>query len=241
MLTELLIAQAQNKLRDQRGEAHDTKALTTTPSMQKKIRDLENRLDAANTSTAALAHMARIFPGEKDRQRTTLAFAKDILSIEPSAGFEDDLALISILAGGVDIADNLKVFLGKLDGLTDEQRAEFDAIHSKHLDELADFAAQTMGLDIEGLFHRESLGRAISSSEPTLVSPSPTPSAALTNISGIGESTANRLAEHGVHNVHDLAILSNDRIDELDKSIIPKGVKKAKNWQKLAKTELGES
>jgi len=202
-------------------------------------REHPEKVDAKTLALEALRRIQAIFPGEPDRRRSTIDFARDVLSIQPSEGLSDDLALLSLMMRGGRISTDIQALIDDFENMTDDQRAELDAIQSRHFSDLAEFFGRIGNDATADLFSRHD--RPVDpefSGGPPPFSGDPYD---LTVVRGIGPSTARHLVEMGVRALSELANLSDERVSELDHKLRMLPGTSSRDWRTQALRILGRS
>lgn len=202
-------------------------------------REHPEKVDAKTLALKALRRIQAIFPGEPGRQRSSTDFARDVLSIQPSEGLSDDLALLSLMMRGGRISTDIQALIDDIENMSDDQREELDAIQARHFSDLAEFFGRTGNEAIADLFnrHESPVGSGLCGGPP----PYSGDPHDLTVVRGIGSSTARHLSEMGVRTLSELASLSDEKIGDLDHKLRMLPGTSSRDWREQALRILGRS
>lgn len=202
-------------------------------------REHPEKADAKALALEALRRIQVIFPGEPGRHRSTKDFARDVLSIQPSEGLSDDLALLSLMMRGGRISTDIQALIDDIEHMTDAQREELDALQARHFSDLAEFFGRIGNETTADLFSRHE--RPISTEYPAAPPPFAGDPNDLTVVRGIGTSTAQHLAGMGVGSLSELAGLSDDKVADLDHKLRMLPGTSSRDWRAQALRILGRS
>ena len=190
-------------------------------------------LDGPALALAALNRIQEIFPNAAGKNRSPLAFAREILSINPSAGSQDDWALLRLMWIGGEVSERMNALIARLDSLTNAEKAKLDALQGRYMSDLADFFAEVGSPALSDIFARGRAGRSSTTDTRQLDD--------LTVIRGIGRATAMRMEGMGVATLSDLAGMTDEMVDRVasDPKMPPNA--DVSGWRQQARDLLGQA
>ncbi|MGI9353326.1 MAG: hypothetical protein ACR2O3_17330, partial [Rhizobiaceae bacterium] len=214
----------------------------------------------------ALGRIRAIFPGELERQRDVLSFARDILEISPTpSSISDDMRLLSLISGGSKVSADIQAMIKGLDDLTESQSAALDKLQADYFEELSDFFSRVGQQAIADRFAKSAKlpgkfamdeGDEVAaetlhendkiSSEWEEADAAPLfwktniPEPGITAVHGIGKSTAHNLEEMGICSLSDLANSSDAMIERIDDEIRMLPGNSGSKWRQRAREILAK-